>query len=46
VPLSKNICPDDLAAAQVHFGLLPEMAKEAARELTLSHRVDWVRVSF
>ena len=46
VPLSKNVCPEDLTAAQVHFGLLPQMAAEAGRSVTLSHGVDWVKVSF
>lgn len=46
VPLSKTDCPDDLAAAQVHFGLLPAMAAEAGRGLSLAHGADWVRVSF
>jgi len=46
VPLSKNRCPDTLSAAQVHFGLLPDMAAEAGRTLTLSHGADWVKIGF
>ena len=46
VPLSKNACPADLTAAQVHFGLLPQMAAEAGRELSLSHGTDWVKITF
>lgn len=45
-PLSKNICPEELTAAQVHFGLLPEMSAEAQRTLTLSHGTDWVKITF
>jgi len=45
VPLSKQETPIELAAAQVHFALLPEMTKEAGRTLTLSHGADWVKVS-
>lgn len=46
VPLSKGQCPDDLSAAKVHFGLLPEMAAEASRTLTMTHGADWVKISF
>lgn len=46
VPLSNGACPDDLGAAQVHFGLLPAMAAEAGRTLTLTHGADWVKVAF
>ncbi len=46
VPLSKNTVPASLSPSQVHFGLLPEMAKEASRTLSLSHGVDWVKVAF
>lgn len=46
VPLSKGLCPDGLSAAQVHFGLLPEMAKEANRTLAMTHGSDWVAISF
>lgn len=45
-PLSKNTYPDDLNAAQVHFGLLPSMAAEASRTLSLTHGADWVKISF
>ena len=46
VPLSKNACPEVLSAAQVHFGLLPQMAGEAGRTLSLGHGADWVKISF
>ena len=46
VPLSKNTVPTTLTPAQVHFALLPEMAREADRVLTLSHGADWVKISF
>ena len=45
-PLSKGICPDDLIPAQVQFGLLPDAAAEAGRDLTLKHGADWVTISF
>ena len=46
VPLSKGACPRNLSASKVHFGLLPEMAIEAGRSLTLTHGADWVTISF
>lgn len=46
VPLSKSACPAELSAAQVHFGLLPQMAAEAGRKLSLSHGADWVKINF
>lgn len=46
VALSKGSCPADLAAAQVHFGLLPIVAEEAGRTLSLTHGSDWVKISF
>ncbi|SLN15110.1 histidine phosphotransferase family protein [Pseudooctadecabacter jejudonensis] len=46
VPLSKNICPEELTPAQVHFGVLPEMSAEASRILSLSHGADWVKIQF
>lgn len=46
VPLSKNTYTNGLGAAQVHFGLLPQMAAEAGRTLSLSHGTDWVKISF
>lgn len=46
VPLNKGTYQSDLSAAQVHFGLLPEMAHEAGRTLTLTHGTDWVTISF
>jgi histidine phosphotransferase ChpT len=46
VPLSKGAYPRDLSASNVHFGLLPEMADEAGRTLTLTHGVDWVAIGF
>lgn len=45
-PLSKNTSAENLTPAQVHFALLPEMAKEADRTLTLSHGIDWVKILF
>jgi histidine phosphotransferase ChpT len=46
VPFSKGACPRNLSASKVHFGLLPEMAAEAGRTLTLTHGADWVTISF
>jgi len=46
VPLSKGSCPPELSAAQVHFGLLPDMAAAAARQLSMTHGADWVIISF
>ncbi len=46
VPLSKNSYPETLTGAQVHFALLPDMAREAGRTLALSHGADWVKISF
>ncbi|WP_275450654.1 histidine phosphotransferase family protein [Octadecabacter antarcticus] len=46
LPLNKGTYQSDLSAAQVHFGLLPEMAHEAGRTLTLTHGTDWVTISF
>ncbi len=46
VPLSKSAVASSLTPAQVHFALLPEMAREASRTLTLSHGADWVKISF
>jgi histidine phosphotransferase ChpT len=46
VPLSKGAYQSDLSASKVHFGLLPEMAIEAGRTLTLTHGVDWVTIGF
>jgi len=46
VPLSRNICPEALTAAQVHFGLLPEMSREAGRILSMQHGADWVKIGF
>jgi histidine phosphotransferase ChpT len=46
VPLNKGTYQTDLSAAKVHFGLLPEMAQEAGRSLTLTHGTDWVTISF
>ena len=45
-PMARNACPDELEAAQVHFGLLPQMSQEAGRTLTLSHGADWVKIRF
>jgi len=46
VPLSKAVEPDPLAAAQVHFALLPGMAQQAGRQLNLTHGADWVNIGF
>lgn len=46
VPLSKGLVPPDLTAARVHFGLLPSMAADADRTLSLTHGSDWVKISF
>lgn len=46
VPLSKRTCPDDLTPAHVHFGVLPQVAEQAGRTLTLSHGADWVAIRF
>lgn len=46
VPLSKGMTPNGLAAAQVHFAILPAMAAEAGRSLSLDHGADWVKVTF
>lgn len=46
VPLNKNTCPDDLTAAQVQFGLLPDAAHTAGQSLELSHGPDWVNIKF
>lgn len=46
VPLNKGTPPETLSAAQVHFALLPTMAAEASRRLTLAHGSDWVRIAF
>ena len=45
-PLSKGDHAPTLTPAQVHFGLLPQMAAEAERSLTLSHGSDWVAIKF
>lgn len=45
-PLSKGESSQTLTAAQVHFGLLPEMAAEADRPLAFSHGSDWVAIRF
>lgn len=46
VPLSKSKTPESLSAAQVHFGLLPEMAAQAGRRIEISHGADWVKITF
>jgi len=46
VPLSKNLAPETLSPAQVHFALLPDMAKEASRTPSLSHGAHWVKITF
>ncbi len=46
VPLNKGVCPQNLGAAQVHFGLLPTMAAEAGRILSMTHGADWVKIDF
>lgn len=45
-PLNKGDTPDNLAAAQVHFAILPSMADQAERQLALSHGADWVKIAF
>ena len=45
-PLSKGLCPETLSASQVHFGLLPALAQEANRTLSMSHGADWVEIKF
>ncbi|WP_244882153.1 histidine phosphotransferase family protein [Octadecabacter temperatus] len=45
-PLSKGENSHTLTAAQVHFGLLPQMAAEARRTLSFSHGSDWVAIQF
>ena len=45
-PLSKGESAQTLTAAQVHFGLLPQMAAEADRTLSFSHGSDWVAIRF
>ncbi|WP_241962990.1 histidine phosphotransferase family protein [Thalassorhabdomicrobium marinisediminis] len=45
-PLGRNACPDDLSAAQVHFGLLAPMAEEAGRKPQVSHGANWVKIAF
>ena len=45
-PLSKGNSSQTLTAAQVHFGLLPQMAAEAGRTLSFSHGSDWVAIKF
>ncbi|HCP80335.1 MAG TPA: histidine phosphotransferase [Octadecabacter sp.] len=45
-PLSKGEYADSLTPAQVHFGLLPQMAAQADRKLAFSHGRDWVAVTF
>ncbi|SMX31334.1 histidine phosphotransferase family protein [Octadecabacter ascidiaceicola] len=45
-PLSKGDHADNLTPAQVHFGLLPQMADQADRKLAFSHGSDWVAIKF
>ncbi|MCF2870764.1 histidine phosphotransferase family protein [Octadecabacter sp. G9-8] len=45
-PLAKGVCPDELSASQVHFGILPGMACYAERQLSMTHGADWVQISF
>lgn len=44
-PIGKNLCSEDVTAAQVHFGLLPDVASNAGRTLTLEHGADWVKIT-
>jgi len=44
-PLEKGQCPDPLAAAQVHFGMLAELSNAADRSLALSQGANWVRIA-